>query len=204
MTDGNEKDLKPAPAPKRDRKGLVALSLVGLVAGMVGLSFAAVPLYRMFCQVTGYGGVPQIAEALPGEVLDRTITVRFDANVDRALPWDFTPEQRAIDVRIGESGLAFFKAHNNTDKPVTGTAGFNVVPEIAGRYFNKIECFCFKEQTLVAGQSIDMPVTFFVDPKIVEDMSTKNISEITLSYTFYRSDDPSDVAAASRDGASGS
>jgi len=124
--------------------------------------------------------------------------------VDRALPWDFTPEQRAIDVRIGESGLAFFKAHNNTDKPVTGTAGFNVVPEIAGRYFNKIECFCFKEQTLVAGQSIDMPVTFFVDPKIVEDMSTKNISEITLSYTFYRSDDPSDVAATSRDGASGS
>jgi cytochrome c oxidase assembly protein subunit 11 len=204
MTDGNEKDLKPARAPKRDRKGLVALSLVGLVAGMVGLSFAAVPLYRMFCQVTGYGGVPQIAEALPGEVLDRTITVRFDANVDRALPWDFTPEQRAIDVRIGESGLAFFKAHNNTDKPVTGTAGFNVVPEIAGRYFNKIECFCFKEQTLVAGQSIDMPVTFFVDPKIVEDMSTKNISEITLSYTFYRSDDPSDVAATSRDGASGS
>ena len=204
MTDGNEKDLKPASAPKRDRKGLVALSLVGLVAGMVGLSFAAVPLYRMFCQVTGYGGVPQIAEALPGEVLDRTITIRFDANVDRALPWDFTPEQRAMDVRIGESGLAFFKAHNNTDKPVTGTAGFNVVPEIAGRYFNKIECFCFKEQTLAAGQSIDMPVTFFVDPKIVEDLSTKNISEITLSYTFYRSDDPSDVAAASRDGASGS
>jgi len=204
MTDGNEKHLKPAPAPKRDRKSLVALSLAGLVAGMMGLSFAAVPLYRMFCQVTGYGGVPQIAEALPGEVLDRTITIRFDANVDRALPWDFTPEQRAVEVRIGESGLAFFKAHNTTDKPVTGTAGFNVVPEVAGRYFNKIECFCFKEQTLAAGQSIDMPVTFFVDPKIVEDMSTKNISEITLSYTFYRSDDPSDVAAALRDGASGS
>ena len=194
----------PKAAPKRDKKGLVALSLAGLVAGMVGLSFAAVPLYRMFCQVTGYGGVPQVAETAPDKVLDRTITIRFDANVDRALPWDFKPEQRVMEVRIGESGLAFFKAHNITDKPVTGTAGFNVVPEVAGRYFNKIECFCFQEQTLAADQSIDMPVTFFVDPKIVEDESTKNISEITLSYTFYRSDDPSVAAAAAGDGASGS
>ena len=204
MTDGNVKLPETAPAPKRDRKGLVALSLAGVAAGMIGLSFSAVPLYRMFCQVTGYGGVPQIAETASDKVLDRTITIRFDANVDRALPWEFKPEQRAMDVRIGESGLAFFKAHNNTNEPVSGTAGFNVVPEIAGRYFNKIECFCFKQQTLAAGQSIDMPVTFFVDPKIVEDMSTKNISEITLSYTFYRSDDPSDVAAAPGDRASGS
>jgi len=189
---------------KRDRKGLVALALAGLVAGMVGLSFAAVPLYRMFCQTTGYGGVPQQADANPGQVLDRTITIRFDANVDRALPWTFAPEQRLMDVRIGESALAFFKAHNNTDKPVTGAAGFNVAPEIVGRYFTKIECFCFTQQTLAAGESVDMPVTFFVDPKIVEDEATKNITEITLSYTFYRSDDPADVAAVKQGQNSGS
>lgn len=195
---------KTPQAPKRDREGLIALSLAGLVAGMVGLSFAAVPLYRMFCQATGYGGVPQVAESAPDHVLDRTVTVRFDANVDRALPWTFAPEQNRMELRIGESGLAFFKAHNNTDKPVSGTAGFNVSPEIAGRYFTKVECFCFKQQILAAGESIEMPVTFFIDPKIVEDESTKNISEITLSYTFYRNDDPSDVAAAPQGQASGS
>jgi cytochrome c oxidase assembly protein subunit 11 len=178
--------------------------LAGVVAGMVGLSFAAVPLYRMFCQATGFGGVPQVAETAPDTVLDRTIKIRFDTNVDSELPWDFKSEQRSVDVRIGESALVFFKAHNTTEKPVSGTAGFNVAPEIAGRYFTKIECFCFKQQTLAAGQSVEMPVTFFVDPKIVEDASTKNIEEITLSYTFYRSDDPSDVATAPEDRASGS
>jgi len=181
---------------KRDRKGLLALSLAGLVAAMVGLSFAAVPLYRIFCQTTGYGGFPQRAEAVPDEVLDLTITIRFDANVDRALPWTFEPVQRVMEVRIGESALAFFRATNNTDQPVTGTAGFNVAPDLAGRYFTKIECFCFTQQRLAAGQSVEMPVTFFVDPKIVDDQSAKNIPEITLSYTFYRSDDQSGVAAA--------
>ena len=189
---------------RSDKRGLVALTLAGLVAGMVGLSFAAVPLYRMFCQATGFGGVPQVAEAAPDTVLDRKIKIRFDTNVDRDLPWQFEAEQRSVDVRIGESALIFFKAHNNTDKSVSGTAGFNVAPEIAGRYFTKIECFCFKQQTLAAGQGIEMPVTFFVDPKIVEDMSTKNIEEITLSYTFYRSDDPSDVAAVPGDRTPGS
>ena len=189
---------------KRDRKGLVALSLAGLVAGMVGLSFAAVPLYRIFCQTTGYGGEPQQAEAAPGTVLDRMITVRFDANVDRKLPWTFEPVQRVMDVKIGESNLAFFRATNNTDEPVTGSAGFNVAPGIAGRYFTKIECFCFTKQRLAAGESIEMPVTFFVDPKIVDDESAKNISEITLSYTFYRNDDQSDVVAAGQGLNSGS
>lgn len=198
MSDGN------THTPRRDKKGIIALSLVGLVAGMVGLSFAAVPLYRMFCQVTGYGGVPQVADVVPDQVLDKTITIRFDANVDRALPWTFAPDTRLMEIRIGESALAFFRAHNHTDRPATGTAGFNVVPEVAGRYFTKVECFCFKEQTLAAGESIEMPVSFFVDPKIVEDEDTKNIPEITLSYTFYRNDDPSDVAAAARDKASGS
>ncbi len=202
MTETGDKGLNTAEP--RDRRRLVALMLAGVVAGMVGLSFAAVPLYRMFCQATGFGGVPQVAETAPDTVLDRTIKIRFDTNVDSELPWDFKSEQRSVDVRIGESALVFFKAHNTTEKPVSGTAGFNVAPEIAGRYFTKIECFCFKQQTLAAGQSVEMPVTFFVDPKIVEDASTKNIEEITLSYTFYRSDDPSDVATAPGDRASGS
>ena len=170
--------------PKR-RHSILALSLVGLVAGMVGLSFASVPLYRVFCQVTGYGGVPQRAEKAPGEVLDRTVTIRFDGNVDRSLPWTFAPVQQTMDVKIGETALAFFKATNNSSVPVSGRAIFNVSPELAGRYFTKIECFCFKQQTLAAGQTVDMPVTFFVDPKFVDDEDTKDISEITLSYTFY-------------------
>ena len=197
-------DKRNAGTAGRDKKGLVALMLAGLVAGMVGLSFAAVPLYRMFCQATGYGGVPQVADVAPDKVLDRTIKVRFDTNVDRELPWQFSAEQRSVDVRIGESTLVFFRAHNNTDKSVSGTAGFNVSPEIAGRYFTKIECFCFKQQTLAAGQSVEMPVTFFIDPEFADDESTKNIEEITLSYTFYRSDDPSDVATAPGNRASGS
>ena len=181
--------------PKR-RHSILALALVGLVAGMVGLSFASVPLYRVFCQVTGYGGVPQRAEKAPGEVLDRTVTIRFDGNVDRSLPWTFAPVQQTMDVKIGDTALAFFKASNNSSVPVSGRAIFNVSPELAGRYFTKIECFCFKQQTLAAGQTVDMPVTFFVDPKFVEDEDTKDISEITLSYTFYPSGEVNPPAAA--------
>jgi cytochrome c oxidase assembly protein subunit 11 len=188
------------PNKPKQRNSLVALSLVGLVAGMVGLSFAAVPLYRMFCQVTGYGGKPQRADKAPGEVLDRTIRVRFDANVDGALPWTFAPVQQTMDVRIGETALAFFKASNRISEPVSGTAIFNVAPELASRYFTKIECFCFKQQTLAAGQSVEMPVTFFVDPKIVDDEDTRNMSEITLSYTFYPADkDAAKAASTSED-----
>ena len=186
------------------RHGAVALSLVGLVAAMVGLSFASVPLYRLFCQATGYGGVPQRAGRAPDEILDRTIRIRFDANVDHALPWTFAPDERVIEVKIGETALAFFRASNNSDAPVAGTAVFNVVPEQAGRYFTKIECFCFKEQTLAAGASVEMPVSFFVDAKIVDDEDTKNISEITLSYTFYRTGKESGVAAAPAASNSGS
>jgi cytochrome c oxidase assembly protein subunit 11 len=194
----SEQDKSPA---KQARHGIVALSLAGFVAFMVGLSFAAVPLYRMFCQVTGYGGTPQRAEASTGEVLDRTIRIRFDANVAKGFPWRFTPEQQTMDVKIGDTALAFYKAVNPTDAPVSGTAVFNVVPEQAGRYFTKIECFCFQQQTLAAGQNVDMPVTFFVDPKIVDDMDTKSISEITLSYTFYPS---GEAGGAGESGKSGS
>jgi cytochrome c oxidase assembly protein subunit 11 len=175
------------PNTSKRRHGLVALSLAGLVAGMVGLAFASVPLYRMFCQA-------------PGEVLDRTIRVRFDGNVDHGLPWAFAPVQQTMDVKIGETALAFFKATNETSAPVSGTAIFNVSPELASRYFTKIECFCFKQQTLAGGQSVEMPVTFFVDPKIVDDEDTMNMSEITLSYTFYRTDKDAAKAASSSDG----
>ena len=178
------------------RHGVVALALAGLVATMLGLAFASVPLYRLFCQATGYGGVPQRADRAPNEILDRTIRIRFDANVDNGLPWTFVPDQRVMVVKIGDTALAFFKATNNTDAAVTGRAVFNVAPELAGRYFTKIECFCFKQQTLAAHASAEMPVTFFVDPKIVDDEDTKSISEITLSYTFYRSDKEPGIAAA--------
>jgi len=186
------------------RHGLLPIALVGLVAAMVGLAFASVPLYRLFCQATGYGGVPQRADRGADKVLDRTIRIRFDANVDGALPWTFAPDQRVMQIKIGETALAFFKATNNSSIPVTGQAIFNVAPELAGRYFTKIECFCFKQQTLAPHASVEMPVTFFVDPKIVDDDDTKTIDEITLSYTFYRSETGSGVAVAPRAGNSGS
>jgi cytochrome c oxidase assembly protein subunit 11 len=189
-------------SPNKNRA--VALPLICLVAAMLGLAFASVPLYRLFCQVTGYGVVPQRADRAPDEVLDRVIKIRFDANVASGLPWAFQPVQQVMDVKVGEQMLAFYKATNNSDKPVTGNAIFNVAPEVAGRYFTKIECFCFKQQTLAANTSIEMPVIFFIDPKIVEDEDTRNISEITLSYTFYRSDAQPGVAGAVKEDNAGS
>ena len=182
----------------------VALPLICLVAAMVGLAFASVPLYRLFCQATGYGGIPQRADRGPDQVLDRTIRIRFDANVDSGLPWSFEPVQQVMDVKIGEQALAFFKATNNGSTPITGTAIFNVAPELGGRYFTKIQCFCFKQQTLNPGTTAEMPVIFFVDPKILEDEDTKNISEITLSYTFYHSDPPPGIAVVPESDKSGS
>ncbi len=166
------------------RNFLLALTLVGVAAGMVGLSFASVPLYRLFCQITGYGGTTQRAQAAPDRVLDREIVVRLDANVS-GLPWNFAPEVPQVHVKLGETALVNFIAVNNGSAATTGTATFNVEPEQAGRHFNKIQCFCFTEQTLKGGQSVDMPVIFFVDPKIRTDPATRNIDEITLSYTFY-------------------
>ena len=197
---GHEQDTKK----RQGRHGVTAFLLAGLVAGMVGLSFAAVPLYRAFCQATSYTGEPRRAAQAPGQVLDRTIRVRFDANVDGALPWTFAPDQNYIDVKIGETALAFFKATNNSSTPVIGQAIFNVSPEISGRYFTKIECFCFKQQTLAAHAIVEMPVTFFVDPKIVDDEDTKTTDEITLSYTFYRANNGSGVATTTPGDGSGS
>lgn len=162
----------------------VALWCSLLVLSMTGAAFAAVPLYRLFCQVTGYAGTTQRAAAPASAVLDRTITIRFDANT-RHLPWDFAPVERTRDVRIGENTLAFYRAVNTSGRTVKGTATFNVTPEVAGAYFYKIECFCFREQTLEPGQSMDMAVSFYVDPAILEDPDARRLSEIALSYTFY-------------------
>ena len=167
------------------RNNAVFGSCLALVVGMVGLSYAAVPLYDLFCRATGYGGTPQRADAAPNAVSDRIMTVRFDTNTDPALPWSFQPEQRSVQVKVGENRLVFFRAVNNTDRSIVGRATFNVVPERAGRYFSKIQCFCFNEQRLDAGQSIEMPVSFFIAPEILTDRDGDHIHEITLSYTFF-------------------
>ena len=172
----------------------VASVLGGVVIAMIGMAYAAVPLYRIFCQMTGYGGTPQVAVKGADKILDRTITVRFDANVAPALPWSFTPKQRTMDVRLGETSLAHYSATNTSDKPMRGTASFNVTPDSAGPFFNKIECFCFTEQVLQPGQSVDMPVSFFVDPAIIADPDARKLSTITLSYTFHPMDKPSTAA----------
>lgn len=165
----------------------VAGILFGVAFAMLGAAYAAVPLYKIFCQVTGYGGTTQRAEAASDIVLNRKMDVRFDANTNSNLPWTFKPVQRKITLKIGETKLAFYRATNNSKETVTGTASFNVSPEIAGSYFNKIACFCFTEQTLKPGETVDMPVSFFIDPEIVKDPDAKVLSEITLSYTFYPS-----------------
>ncbi len=166
---------------------IVVISCAAIVAGMVGLSYAAVPLYDMFCRVTGYAGTPRRAETASTHMSERSITIRFDANTDPALNWSFQPDVRSVKVKIGENLLAFFKAENRDSEPVTGHATFNIVPERAARYFNKVACFCFTEQLLAGGATVEMPVSFFVDPAILEDREMRDLDEITLSYTFFRS-----------------
>lgn len=167
------------------RHGRVALACAVFSAVMLGLAFAAVPLYQMFCQVTGFAGTTQRVVRPSDVVLDRTITVRFDSNVAPGLAWRFEPVQRTVDVRVGETTLIHYRATNTSDRVTTGTATFNVAPEISGIFFNKLECFCFQEQTLQPGESVDMPVSFYVDPSIVSDAQAAGLSEITLSYTFF-------------------
>jgi len=160
-----------------------------LAFGMLGLAFASVPLYRAFCQLTGFDGTPLRAERAPGAVAGQ-IGVRFDANINADLPWKFEPVQETVRIAPGARTQILYRATNLTARTTTGQAVFNVSPEIAGPYFSKIECFCFTEQTLKPGQSVDMPVVFFVDPKIRDDENTRNIDEITLSYTFYPVEKP--------------
>ena len=174
-------------AQTKNKKTAMIVSAV--VAGMVAMSFAAVPAYRAFCQVTGWNGTTQRAAAESDRVLERKVTIRFDANVGQGMSWTFRPEQVSQNLHIGETGLAYFYAENTSDKPITGRATFNVSPSKAGIYFKKIECFCFTEQTLQPGEKADMPVTYFIDPELTEDENLDDVQTITLAYTFFAFDD---------------
>jgi cytochrome c oxidase assembly protein subunit 11 len=171
------------------------LVCVVVFVGMVGAAYAAVPLYRLFCQKTGFGGTPKRAEAASGKVVDQSIVVRFDTNT-RDVPWRFEAEQTSQVTKFGATGLAFFKVTNNSDKPVTGRAAYNVVPESVSPYFSKLECFCFTDQTLEPGETKEFPVAYFIDPLILKDKDARQAQEVTLSYTFYRSANPQPPAAA--------
>lgn len=191
----------PAPVASADsghgnsnRK--VVLSCLAMLAFMGSVTAVSPTLYRIFCQVTGYGGTTQRAIAPSETVLDRVMTVRFDANVAPGLPIKFEPVQHTLDVKIGDNALAFYRATNLSDRTLKMTAGFNVAPDTMGLYFSKIACFCFTEQTLHPGQSVEMPLTFFLDPKLTEDADTRGLSTVTLSYVFYPMEDGKGVAQA--------
>ena len=189
--------MTTATLEQRNRK-VGVYALLGALA-MLGLGYASVPLYRLFCQVTGYGGTTQRvteAEAARFGVADGTISVRFDSNTDPDMPWAFRPEQNTTTARLGERRMAIFVARNLSDKPITGVASFNVVPEFAGKYFNKVQCFCFNQQTLQPGQEIRMPVIYFVDPAIRDDQDARATEQITLSYTFHKAPDSVAVQSA--------
>ena len=189
-TRGAEMSERPAPADLRRK----AIPLVAVGLGMAGLAWAAVPLYDMFCRVTGFGGTTQVATEGSDRVLERMVTVRFDASTVRGMPWEFRPVQTKIQLRIGETALAFYEAYNPTDRVIAGTASYNVSPFSVGGYFAKIDCFCFTEQVLQPGQRVTMPVTFYVDPKMVDDPETEGVTTITLSYTFYETELDSQAA----------
>jgi cytochrome c oxidase assembly protein subunit 11 len=183
-------------ALEANRRNLrVALACLVVVASMAGAAFASVPLYRMFCQITGFAGTTQRATKPPDVVLERSITVRFDANTASSLPWRFEPVQQTLEVKLGEPALALYRATNMSDHAITGSATYNVAPEQAGIYFNKLQCFCFTEQRLAAGQTAEMPVSFFVDPALVGDKDANGVTQITLSYTFYPVAKPASVEA---------
>jgi len=188
-----------SPALRKRHRALAAWCFA-LVVAMVGAAYAAVPLYRLFCQVTGFDGTPRIATSAPSVVLDKTVAVRFDGNVAPGLPWRFEPVQNTVEARIGESMLVFYRATNTSDRAVKGTATFNVFPEVAAVYFNKVQCFCFTEQVLEPGQSIEFPVSFFVDPEIVNDKDARKVTHITLSYTFHAVPSPGEGSVAAKAG----
>ncbi len=179
-----------------DKQQKTVVQLVGVVVLMGGLAWASVPFYDWFCRVTGFGGVTGVAEAGSDRILDETIKVRFDGSKERGMPWEFKPMQREMEIRIGETGLAFYEAYNPTDHPIAGQASYNVTPYEAGGFFTKIDCFCFTEQVLQPGERVEMPVTFYVDPEIVDDREGQYVHQITLSYTFYEIDLPEEAQAA--------
>jgi len=171
-----------------------ALYALGVVFFMGAMAWASVPLYDLFCRVTGYGGYTNVSEVESKIILDETITIRFDASLERDMPWEFMPVERQVEVKLGETALAFYEAYNPTSRPIAGSASYNVTPYGAGSFFNKIDCFCFQEQILQPGERVQMPVTFFVDPELVNDKDAKFAKTITLSYTFYEIDLPVDEA----------
>ncbi|WP_262270069.1 cytochrome c oxidase assembly protein [Microvirga yunnanensis] len=164
-----------------------AFACVGIVVGMVGLAYASVPLYDLFCKVTGFGGTPIVRDANGSEIMDRTIAIRFDSNVAPGLNWRFAPEKPEVTVRLGETTTVYYKVTNTGDKPSTGIATYNVQPDLAGTYFSKLECFCFTEQTLQPGETLESAVVFYVDPRLVEDGDVKDLTSLTLSYTYFPS-----------------
>ena len=188
MQDDAQKSAARAEGAALARRHVrVGLACGVFVACMVGAAYAAVPLYDWFCRTTGFGGTPLVATVAPDRTLDRKITVTFDANVDPALAWRFGPEQRSVEVKVGETKLVHYAATNEWSEATVGTASYNVSPPQAAAYFNKLQCFCFTEQRLAAGEHIDMPVAFFIDPAIADDPDLNNLKEITLSYTFFPS-----------------
>ncbi|APF36895.1 cytochrome c oxidase assembly protein [Chelatococcus daeguensis] len=189
----NGQDPKVKAAVRR-----TAVICAGVVVGMVGLAYASVPLYDLFCRVTGYGGTPQISDGPSARRSEREVTVRFDSNVAPGISWRFTPEAREVTVKLGETKTVMYKFTNTSDRPTTGIATFNVQPELAGAYFNKIQCFCFTEQTLQPGETVEAPVVFYVDPDIVNERDIADIRTLTLSYTVFPAKGGAPVTAASQ------
>jgi len=179
----------------QDKNTRMLKRLVGVAVFMLGMSFAAVPAYNLFCRVTGFGGTPSVADSGSDVILDRTVKIRFDGSLERGMPWKFKPVVRTMTLRIGETGLAFFEAYNPTDQVIAGQASYNVYPYEAGGFFTKIDCFCFTLQVLQPHERVQMPVTFYVDPEMVNDPDAKYIKEITLSYTFHVTDLPEEEVA---------
>ncbi len=178
-----------------DGKQKTVIKLVAVVVTMGALAWASVPFYDWFCRVTGFGGTTGVAEAGSDVILDKTIKIRFDASKERDFAWEFKPVQRTMELRIGETGLAFYEAYNPTDRPIAGAASYNVAPYEAGGFFTKIDCFCFEEQVLQPGERVTMPVSFYVDPEIVTDREGKYVHSITLSYTFHEIDLPEETVS---------
>lgn len=194
-------EKKPLSGSTRSKFGTLGLLFI-LIFGMGGLAYASVPLYKLFCQVTGYGGTTQVAFQPSSKAIKRDIKIRFDANTNPALDWWFKPTQQSINLAVGENALAFYKAKNRGDQSIVGTATFNVTPEKAGLYFNKVECFCFTEQVLAPQEEVDMPVSFFIDPDIANDPNLDDVTTITLSYTFFRAKDQSLATRTRKENAS--
>ena len=188
-TRGSEMSERPTPVDLRKK----AIPLIGVVLGMGAMAWAAIPLYNIFCSVTGFAGTTQVAAEGSDVVLEQTVTVRFDGSTVRGMPWEFKPVTKPVEIHIGETSLAFFEAYNPTDRVIAGTASYNVSPFSVGGYFTKIDCFCFTEQVLQPGQRVTMPVTFYVDPEMIDDPESAGVTTITLSYTFFETELDSQV-----------